>query len=244
MRTLLQALLFALAILLVSSTSASSQGDGCFGPPYDGTSFEYVGGQMHVNVELVQHPGFYNTNCWNDVVGVFVFRRTVGVTCIEEVQVTPTLLDWNEDAAPLELFVSAQIVDTGVEANRAYQYIARPVGFVPNDDCILGYVSTGPALIGRGMLYQAPDCGFSGLSSVGICLPDCFTFGYFNDLPAEGVPYINTGTSLAIYGEFAGVISGVCNASFPVLNITDVEEASCVNAVETMSWGAVKAKYR
>jgi len=125
----------------------------------------------------------------------------------------------------------------------AYQYIARATGS-PNDDGSLGYASTGPAFICHGTLTQAPDCGFSGLSWVTACLPGCFDSGVIESYAPEAAQYFNTGTPLLIYGEFDGEMGGICNAKFPQLIITSVVEGPCILAVESSTWGAVKAMYR
>lgn len=235
-------LLLALAIVSLSSMSANAQ---CFGPPYTGTVTQYTGGEVHVQVSLINEQGFYNTNCWTGpVYGVLVYRRTIGNTCGEDVLVTTQLLPWNADAGWFEALVSAEVVDAGVEPNTAYEYFARPVSAQPNTDCFLAYVSTGPSLICRGTLDQAPDCGISMISNVNACVFDCFNGVMVGTYPPEAQPYFNTGTILAVYGEFDGWLMGFCNTTVPRLTVTHVEESECIVGVEPATWGAVKARYR
>lgn len=234
------ALAIALAILPLSTISARAQ-VGCFGPSLTG---EYTGGEMHLELALINYGGgFYSTHCWTGVAGVDVYRRTVGSQCGPEVLIASGLA-WTN--APLfgQSYVYAEIVDASVEANTAYEYTARAVGAAGNDDAVLGYVSTGPSLICRGTLSQSPDCGISMLSWVTTCITDCFSFAYLGSYPSQAAPYFNTSTTLLVYGEFDGVLTGICNASFPLLNITSVEEAPCTVGVSTSTWGAVKALYR
>lgn len=193
---------------------------------------------MHLQVEFYSNS--YITNCWTDVTGVLIYRRSVGHPCGPEVLVSPDVLPWTGN---VPLLLSAEIIDTTVEPSTAYKYIARPVGTGTNDDCVLGYISTGPSLV-QGSFWQGTQlCGLANPTSVSPCLTDCFPFALVS-YPPEAAPYINTGAGLLIYGEFNGTALD-CHESYPVFNITDVEEGECgVVGVETSTWGAVKSKYR
>ena len=231
MRNLLAALPVFLTLAILSLSAATPHaGSGCFSVSITG---EYVGGEFHVTMS----DGYYPDHCWTDVTSFLVFRSQLGSQCGPDILVTPQPLLFDSS-------LHAEIVDAGVDPNKAYRYWAMPLGLPGNPNVEIGYVTTGVALIAHGTLYQAPDCGISGVTSVIWCESTCFLPALVWSYPAEAVPYINTDTELLVYGEVAGLFGGFCNTQITTVTIASVEESSCIVAVRPSTWGAVKAVYR
>jgi hypothetical protein len=229
---------------LATAVEAQTQ-DVCFLTLLDG---QLQTDGLHLQVTITAWG--WTTYCWTDnFVGVDVFRRTLGSQCGPPVRITEEPLPWNHQAVFDEPFVLADIVDTGVTANTAYQYEAVAVDAqrnpVPgNSEVILGFASTGVALIGHGILTRGPDCGISSVDMFSPCAGQCYASALAFSVPPEAVPYFNSGTPLLIYGEFDGTFGGFCNSYIPVVNVSSVEESPCVVGVTPTTWGAVKMIYR
>lgn len=209
-------------------------------------STAYSGGAMHVQFTLGPGTGIYGWTGynWPDIpVVVELWRKETAAPCGAQTQVA--FLSWVN--APGAAFVTADIMDTGVEPSTTYQYyvtgISAQLGLMA-PDAFIGCASTGVGVLCRGTLATPGDCGISGIPSAIPCDNSCFGNLIVNDVPNEVWPYFNTPTTLVIYGEVNGLVGGICNVGFPAFKITSVVEQSCVTAVEPVTWGAVKAMYR
>ena len=238
----------ALAILtvpLVLSTGVASADTVFFAVgSYSGT---YANGAMHVQFTFVDQLGIYDwlANTWpSDVVAVEVRRCKVSDPW--GVQTNVTVLPWvSQPGVP---YVTADIIDASVEPNTTYQYFAYGITYAQPDriepPAFIGCASTGVGLLCRGTLSNPADCGVSGVPRAVACDASCGGSLFLSSMPASAVPYFNTPTTLAIYGEYDGLSYALCNVVEPAFKITSVVEASCVSAVEPATWGAVKAMYK
>lgn len=204
---------------------------------------------MHLQITLTQWS--WSTYCWpNELAGVDVYRRALGTTCGPLVLVTDEPIPWTGLPAEGEPFAFGEIVDSGVEGNTAYEYVARAVdaqrkAVAGNPDAVIGYASTGEALIGHGYLVATPDCGISFIQWIDTCEDACFPRPFVGSpVPADVSPYFNSETSLRIYGEFNGVSPSFCNVHWPRVFISRVEVSSCIVAVQPVTWGNVKSVYQ
>jgi hypothetical protein len=236
--------LFAFAILIVSppATDVASADTTCFS--VGSFSATYAADGMHVHFTLISDLGIYDwlQACWPATpLLVQVMRRDMSQPCDTETSVT--FIPWANQQTP---FVTADFLDADVQPNHAYHYFVYGIdgqgGTMPASG--VGNASTGVALICRGTLSGAPDCGVSFVPWITPCDEACLNFLSLTSWPPEAVPYFNTTTTLEIYGEFDGLGYALCNVVLPAVKITSVVESSCVSAVESSTWGAVKARYR
>lgn len=211
------------------------------------SSMEFDG--LHVQVSLTQWA--WSSYCWtNELAGVDLYRRGLGISCGPLVLVTDEPIPWTGLPAEGVPFVLGEVVDDGVEENMAYEYVLRAVdaqrnAVAGNVDAVVGYVSTGEALIGRGILVAGPDCGISSIQWIDGCAGECFPKPFVDSpVPSDVLPYFNSGTTLSIYGEFDGVSPSFCNVHWPRAIISRVEESACIVPAQPMTWGAVKVIYQ
>jgi hypothetical protein len=204
---------------------------------------------FHVQITLTQSS--WSTQCWpSEPVGVDVYRRELGATCGPLLLVTGEPLPWVALPGEGQPVVLGEIVDESAATNTAYEYVARAVdaqrGAIPGDpDAVLGYATAGEAMIGLGELVAAPDCGVSFVQWIASCDGACFPNPFVGSpVPAEVLPYFNSGATLRIYGEFDGISPTLCNVHLPRVLITRVEEGTCVVPVQPTTWGAVKSVYQ
>lgn len=208
-------------------------------------SSTYSAGALHTQFTLVQGYGIYDWTgySWPTVpVVVEVVRRAISDPCGTETRVT--YLPWNQQGVPL---VTGDIMDTNVEANTSYQYLAYGIdgqGARMAPIAMIGVASTGFGLLCHGVLSNIADCGVSGVWRAVACYNECAGSLLLESAPPDALPYFNTTTTLAIYGEVAGLSPALCNVVEPWFKITSVVEQSCVVAVEPVTWGAVKAMYK
>lgn len=208
-------------------------------------SSTYSAGALHTQFTLVAGYGIYDWAGydWPEVpVSVEVVRRGISDPCGTETHVA--YFSWNQQGVPL---VTGDIMDASVQANTTYQYLAYGIDgqaarMAPV--AMIGFASTGIGLLCHGTLSNVADCGVSGIWRAISCNNECAGSLYLDSAPAEALPYFNTTTTLAIYGEVAGLSPAFCNVVEPAFKITSVVERSCVTAVEPVTWGAVKAMYK
>jgi hypothetical protein len=244
--------LVALAVLAAFLPSRALAADTvCWG--IESFSTSYGAGGLHLQFSLGEGPGLFHdppsSYCWStDVVAVDVYRLKIHGPCVALERVTPTPLSWTNQ--PGEPHVIADLVDVNVEPNTAYAYVVRPACCADFPAVTIGYASTGVALICRGTLTT--DLPWPG-KYINPCDASCLVTDPYRraalvtSRPPEADPYFDTATTLLIYGEFDGLVQdpcNLCNHFLPALKISSVAESDCIVAVEPVTWGAVKAKYR
>ena len=143
--------------------------------------------------------------------------------------------------------MSLQLTDAGVSPGAGYHYQARPVDAqrnpVETPFPIVGSATTGPALLAQAQVFFDPYGGLTGYFLLP-CPQSCMADGILErPLPDELLPYVDTGTTLLLYGEVTGTASGY-NSFFPKLRIDHAQPATCVVEVAPASWSLVKRMYR
>lgn len=208
-------------------------------------SSSYSAGALHTQFTLVQGYGIYDWAGynWPEVpVVVEVVRQDISDPYCAESHVA--YLPWSQQGA---VFVTADIMDADVQTGATYGYFVYGINgqsarIAPA--AMVGFASTGVGLLCHGTLSDIPDCGVSSVRHAIACDNSCAGWLYLDSVVPAAWPYFNTTTTLAIYGEVAGLSPALCNVVEPAFNITSVVERSCVTAVESVTWGAVKAMYK
>lgn len=100
-----------------------------------------------------------------------------------------------------------------------------------------------PRLLGHGTLYAGPGgCGESYVQVIENCSPECFPALRFSGEP-EIAQYINSGTTVYVYGVIANVM-WTCQQNEIIAHLYTATPGSCVTPVEETTWGAIKSRYR
>ena len=177
-------------------------------------------------------------------VALDVYRRSFGLQgCSPAVRITDEPIPYPGPPYPASL----QLTDAGVSPGTGYSYTARLVDaernlqeqFIP----IWGHVTTGVALLGHGQVYFDRFGGSTG-HYVFACPRACGPDGPLEQpLPDDLIPYVDTDSSLLLYGEVVGVVLQY-NFFASRLRIDHIRPARCVVDVAPSSWSLVKRLYR
>ena len=240
---LTRALVVLTVLALFFSTGPAHADTGTFS--VGSFSATYASGALHVQFTLKPDLGIYGWlgNNWPDTpVVVDLWRKKIAAPCGAQTHIA--FLSWVN--APGTPFVTADVMDTGVEPGTTYQYYVTGISAqsgIMAPDAFIGYASTGVGLLCRGTLVTDPSCQGSS-AWVHPCDNSCFGVLSFNDVPDEVWPYFGTPTTLAVYGEVNGLTGWCANVILPEFKISSVVEQGCVVATQPVTWGAVKAMYR
>ncbi|HEX6790542.1 MAG TPA: hypothetical protein VF247_04460 [Candidatus Krumholzibacteria bacterium] len=218
----------------------------------DGRAYGTVQGDgLHVHFELYNEP--WTTAYWDPSVvkAIQVYHRTLS-NC-GDWQLISSSVPWS--VSPTSPYMSFDLVDVLAEPGVAYAYMARALDVTQQPvagyaDAPLGITTHGTALLGRGSLYSGPGgCGLSNVHEVYPC-PDqsCSnvtppTWFSFDDVTPDIAPYINSGTTLHLYGVISGY-SDVCGSNEARATFTSATPGECTVATEPRTWGYVKSLYR
>jgi hypothetical protein len=191
----------------------------------------------------------WNTTCWPDqVVGIDIYRRGLGIRCGDDFRITATPLPWTENPIPGNgAYVRAEIIDPTAQPNTAYRYLARAVDaerdpVAGNPDAPMGMATTGEALVAHGRLAMVPAGCTSSEIRIFDCDAECFhPYLRVPSVPAEFQHYVDSATQLLIYGEVATARD--CNFLAPFLRLTRAVPAECVLGIEPVTWSSVKRLY-
>jgi hypothetical protein len=244
--------LFAFALMLCSASA--QEGYGYFVDGRVVGTLETDG--LHLQIEFDDHP--WGGVFWASApAGIDVYRRAIGPDCGQWERITNESVVWDWIDNPGGVAMSFELVDASTSAGHGYLYQARAVDAnrdaVPeNGNVYLGVATNGVALLAHGMLDAGPgSCGLSYVPTVTHCESDWYSYPdnicypplLFATTPEISI-YINTGTSLLLYGVIDGVISP-CGVNETVARFSlAVPTSSCVVNAETRTWGSIKAIYR
>jgi hypothetical protein len=239
-----------LFFFLLPPTAAASQIDPAY-YRFDGRltgTVEPSG--LRLEIQLDGNP--WSVNTWTATPsGIDVYRSDIGVECGSWELVTdePVAWSWVDDSGGGP-HMSFELVDVTAIPNQGYMYYARAVDTdrnpIPeNEDAYLGAATHGVALLGHGTLYGGPGgCGQSYRQEVWNCYPECFPALLFGDTSPDVTPYINSGTTVLLYGIITDVTSLYCGTNETIASFSSAIPGNCVVGVENRTWGSVKELYR
>lgn len=177
-------------------------------------------------------------------VALDVYRSSYGLLgCGPEVRITDQPVPYPGPPYP----ASVRLTDAGVSPGTGYFYEARLVDArrnpVEQSLPIFGSATTGVALLAQAKVYFDRYGGLMGYWLIG-CPQACMPEGPLESpLPNDLMPYVDTDTTLLLYGEVVDMVLAY-NFFSPRLRIDHAQPAKCVVEIAPSSWSSVKHLYR
>lgn len=199
---------------------------------------------LHLQIRF-EWPG--DTFWYTTPAAIDVYRMEIDFQCGSWERVTdqPVPFSWQDDD-PLAPHLAFEVVDVTAQPGLGYAYMARPVDVNRTQidgDAYIGIATHGIALLGHGTLTGEPGgCGESYVQYIGLCPDECFPGLRFSASP-EVAPYINSGTTVLVYGVIESVM-WTCQTSEEIALLYSAVPGGCIVAVESTTWGYVKSLYR
>jgi len=224
------------AVLLIVCLCGTAVAQNPF-PDYAFLLGNYDGAALQLEVKI----GYGFSLDPGNSVGFDLYRMTLATTeCTQYVRITDHPISW-----PSSLPATVNLTDAAVTPHTAYRYKIAPVDAQRNPANLIetgGEATTGVALLTHGPIYADPYGSPSGYWCGPLCPLECVGDGRLL-LPVALLDYLDTGTSLLLYGEVVGVSFGA-NVYFSTFPIDHGVPTSCIVAVAPTTWSTVKHIYR